>query len=217
MSSTDPQRPGDHPVDPDGTPQPGGQEPYGAAPGDRSSGAPLDPWAAPPESGGSAGPAVQDPWAAPPAEPSWHPAPVDPYGGGVPSAGSASQGGAPHGGADPYGGGDPYGAGAPSGGAPYGGMPYGAAPQGGAGPAPVHGAPGQIGTSRLLAGLMGIFLGGFGVHRFLLGYTAIGVVQILVTIMTCGAGHLWGLIEGIMILAKAEPFTRDAQGRPLTD
>ncbi|MCW1804799.1 MULTISPECIES: TM2 domain-containing protein [Brachybacterium] len=84
-------------------------------------------------------------------------------------------------------------------------------------PAPLHGAPGQIGTSRLLAGLMGIFLGGFGVHRFLLGYTAIGVVQIIVTILTCGAGHLWGLIEGIMILAKAEPFTRDAQGRPLTD
>jgi len=206
MSSTDPQRPGDHPVDPYGAPRPGGQGPYGAAPGEQSSGAPQDPWAAPPQSGGSAGPADQDPWAAPPAESSWHPAPADPYGGGVPSAGSAPQGGA-----------DPYGAGAPSAGAPYGGSPYGAAPQGGAGPAPVYGAPGQIGTSRLLAGLMGIFLGGFGVHRFLLGYTAIGVVQILVTIVTCGAGHLWGLIEGIMILAKAEPFTRDAQGRPLTD
>lgn len=188
MSSTDPQRPGDHPVDPYGAPQPGGRDPYGAGSGDLSSGGPQDPWAAPPQSGGSAAPADQDPWAAPPAEPSWHPAPADPYGGGVPSAG-----------------------------APNGGPPDGAAPQGGAVPAPLHGAPGQIGTSRLLAGLMGIFLGGFGVHRFLLGYTAIGVVQIVVTILTCGAGHLWGLIEGIMILAKAEPFTRDAQGRPLTD
>ena len=193
MSSTDAQRPGDHPVDPYGAPQPGGPDPHGTAPEEPPAGAAQDPWAAPPQPGGSAAPAGQDPWAAPPAESTGHPVPADPYGGGIPSAG------------------------APSAGAPYSGSPYGAAPPGGAVHPPVHGAPGQIGTSRLLAGLLGILLGGLGVHRFLLGYTAIGVVQIIVTILTCGAGHLWGLIEGIMILARAEPFTRDAQGRPLTD
>ena len=41
--------------------------------------------------------------------------------------------------------------------------------------------------------LLGIFLGGFGVHRFLLGYTTIGIVQILVTLITCGFGAWWGI------------------------
>lgn len=68
--------------------------------------------------------------------------------------------------------------------------------------------------SRLTAGLLGIFLGAFGVHRFYLGYTSIGVLQILVTIATCGIGGLWGFIEGILIL-NGSAITTDADGRPL--
>ena len=68
--------------------------------------------------------------------------------------------------------------------------------------------------SRLTAGLLGIFLGGFGVHRFYLGYTTIGVLQILVTIATCGLGSIWGLIEGILIISGST-ITTDAEGRPL--
>ena len=71
--------------------------------------------------------------------------------------------------------------------------------------------------SRLVAGLLGIFLGGFGVHRFYLGWTGIGIAQIVVTILTCGLGALWGLVEGIMIIAGAQSFQTDAQGRPLRD
>ncbi len=71
--------------------------------------------------------------------------------------------------------------------------------------------------SRLAAGLLGIFVGGFGVHRFYLGYTQIGIIQILVTVFTCGLGSLWGFVEGIMILARAEAFNTDAEGRPLRD
>jgi TM2 domain-containing membrane protein YozV len=67
--------------------------------------------------------------------------------------------------------------------------------------------------SRLVAGLLGIFLGGFGVHRFYLGYTGIGVVQILVTIVTFGLGSVWGLIEGILILFGST-ITTDSAGRP---
>ena len=70
--------------------------------------------------------------------------------------------------------------------------------------------------SKLAAGLLGIFLGGFGVHRFYLGYTTIGVVQIIVTFVTCGVGHFWGLIEGILIIAGTT-ITTDAQGRPLKE
>ena len=71
--------------------------------------------------------------------------------------------------------------------------------------------------SRLAAGLLGIFLGGFGVHRFYLGYTSIGVVQILVTIFTWGFGAIWGFVEGIMILAGAQTFRTDARGVPLRE
>jgi hypothetical protein len=70
--------------------------------------------------------------------------------------------------------------------------------------------------SKLVAGLLGILVGWAGVHRFYLGYTAIGIAQILVTFITCGAGALWGLIEGILILVGST-ITTDADGRPLKD
>lgn len=83
--------------------------------------------------------------------------------------------------------------------------------------------PGGELKSKLAAGLLGIFLGGLGIHRFYLGYNVIGVCQILVTVVggliTCGigwiAGGIWGLVEGILILAGA--INKDAQGRPLRD
>jgi TM2 domain-containing membrane protein YozV len=70
--------------------------------------------------------------------------------------------------------------------------------------------------SKLLAGLLGIFLGGFGVHRFYLGYIGIGIAQIIVTLCTCGAGAIWGLIEGIMVLVGSG-ITTDAEGRTLKE
>ena len=44
--------------------------------------------------------------------------------------------------------------------------------------------------SKMAAGLLGIFLGSWGVHRFYLGYTGIGIAQIAVTICTCGVGGI---------------------------
>ncbi len=67
--------------------------------------------------------------------------------------------------------------------------------------------------SQTAAGLLGIFLGGFGVHRFYLGFVGIGVAQIIVTVLTCGVGSIWGLIEGILILTGS--INQDAHGRPL--
>lgn len=69
--------------------------------------------------------------------------------------------------------------------------------------------------SRIAAGVLGIFLGGFGVHRFYLGYTTIGIIQLVVTLVTFGVGHLWGFVEGILILAGT--INQDAEGRPLRD
>ena len=44
----------------------------------------------------------------------------------------------------------------------------------------------------------------------------IGILQIVVTILTCGAGSLWGFIEGILILCGTT-ITKDADGIPLSD
>ncbi len=59
-------------------------------------------------------------------------------------------------------------------------------------------------NKKLLAGLLGIFLGGFGVHKFVLGYTQEGVIQIIITVLTCGVGQIIGFIEGIIYLTKSD-------------
>ena len=69
--------------------------------------------------------------------------------------------------------------------------------------------------SKMAAGLLGIFLGAWGIHNFYLGNTSRGVIQIVVTIVTCGIGGIWGLIEGIMILCGS--INTDANGVPLQD
>lgn len=69
--------------------------------------------------------------------------------------------------------------------------------------------------SKIVAGLLGIFLGSWGIHNFYLGNTTRGIVQIIVSIVTCGIGGLWGFIEGIMILAGS--INTDANGTPLSD
>ncbi|MDR1014188.1 MAG: TM2 domain-containing protein [Coriobacteriales bacterium] len=68
--------------------------------------------------------------------------------------------------------------------------------------------------SKVFTGLLGIFLGGLGVHRFYLGYKMIGIIQIAVSFVTLGYGALWGIIEGILILAGVAIKT-DAKGMPL--
>lgn len=76
---------------------------------------------------------------------------------------------------------------------------------------PVSGLP-YSDKSKLVAGLLGIFLGSLGVGRFYMGNIGMGVMQLLVTIITFGVGGLWGFIDGIVILA-GNP--RDSYGRPL--
>jgi hypothetical protein len=67
--------------------------------------------------------------------------------------------------------------------------------------------------SKMVAGLLGIFLGAWGVHSFYMGFTQKGILQIVVTVVTCGIGGIWGLVEGIMILTGS--MDRDADGLPL--
>lgn len=71
---------------------------------------------------------------------------------------------------------------------------------------------------KLVAGLCGILLGGFGVHKFILGYQQEGFILlgvylggIVLTMITCGIAFpillvpsIVGLIEGIMYLTKSD-------------
>ena len=73
--------------------------------------------------------------------------------------------------------------------------------------------------SKIAAGLLGIYLGVLGVHNFYLGYTGKGIAQLLMTVLSCGilsmVSAVWGLIEGIMLLAGS--ISCDANGIPLKD
>ena len=63
-------------------------------------------------------------------------------------------------------------------------------------------------SSKIPAGICGIILGTFGVHKFILGYTGTGILMLLVSVLSCGilapVMHLIGLIEGIIYLAKTD-------------
>ncbi|MBL8889421.1 MAG: TM2 domain-containing protein [Planctomycetaceae bacterium] len=62
---------------------------------------------------------------------------------------------------------------------------------------------------KIAAGICGILIGGFGVHRFILGDTTGGLIRIGISIVTCGIGGIIGFIEGILYLTKSdEDFVR---------
>jgi len=69
--------------------------------------------------------------------------------------------------------------------------------------------------SKLVAGLLQLFLGMFGAGRFYLGYTGMAIGQIAASWLTCGVGALWPVIDGIMILTGS--VKTDAKGIPLRD
>jgi TM2 domain-containing membrane protein YozV len=57
---------------------------------------------------------------------------------------------------------------------------------------------------KVVAGILGILLGGLGIHKFYLGYTKEGIIQLVVGVLTCGVAGIVGLIEGIIYLTKSD-------------
>lgn len=59
-------------------------------------------------------------------------------------------------------------------------------------------------NKKIIAGILALVFGYLGVHKFILGYTKEGVIQIILTFITCGAAGLIPFIEGIIYLTKSD-------------
>jgi TM2 domain-containing membrane protein YozV len=71
--------------------------------------------------------------------------------------------------------------------------------------------------SKVVAGLLQLLglLGLVGIGRIYLGYTGLGIAQLLVGLITCGIGAvIWGIIDAVLLLTDK---VRDPEGRPLRD
>jgi TM2 domain-containing membrane protein YozV len=83
--------------------------------------------------------------------------------------------------------------------------------------------------SKMVAGLLGIFLGWLGIHNFYLGNTKKAIIQVclggiglltswlFIGIFLILGAEIWGIVEGIFILTGKEGYDTDADGTPLAD
>lgn len=58
-------------------------------------------------------------------------------------------------------------------------------------------------NKKVVAGILAILIGALGIHKFYLGYTKEGIIQLLLGLM-CGIGGVIGIIEGILYLTKTD-------------
>jgi TM2 domain-containing membrane protein YozV len=72
---------------------------------------------------------------------------------------------------------------------------------------PVTGIP-YSDKSKIVAGLLQILIP-IGIGRFYIGDNKTGVLQLVVTLITCGIGALWPFVDGIIMLATD---SKDANG-----
>ncbi|MGW5210701.1 TM2 domain-containing protein [Streptomyces sp. NPDC004051] len=63
--------------------------------------------------------------------------------------------------------------------------------------------------SKIVAGILQLFLGGLGIGRFYVGSVGVGIAQLL----TCGGLGVWSLIDGIIFLVSND--RTDKEGRVL--
>ncbi|MGV0579075.1 TM2 domain-containing protein [Mycolicibacterium elephantis] len=71
--------------------------------------------------------------------------------------------------------------------------------------------------SKVVAGLLQLIglVGIVGIGRIYLGYTGLGIAQLVVGLVTCGIGAVvWGIVDAVLMLTDK---VRDPEGRPLRD
>lgn len=59
-------------------------------------------------------------------------------------------------------------------------------------------------NKKIIAGILAIVLGSIGIHKFILGYTKEGIIQIIASIVTCGVAGVIPFVEGIIYLTKSD-------------
>ena len=70
----------------------------------------------------------------------------------------------------------------------------------------------------MTAGVLAITLGWLGVHRFYLGFTGIGLLMLLlsvVTVVLAPVVAVWGIVEGVLILRGSRSYSHDVRGARL--
>ena len=56
------------------------------------------------------------------------------------------------------------------------------------------------GQDKMVMALICFFLGGFGIHNFMMGESKKGIFRLVLSIVGCGIGGIFGLIDFIKIL-----------------
>lgn len=69
--------------------------------------------------------------------------------------------------------------------------------------------PAEQDTMRIVCGVLAVLIGGFGLQYFLVGKTTGGIINILLTIVTCGTWSVVNLIQGIVILCMSDQAWRE--------
>jgi TM2 domain-containing membrane protein YozV len=68
--------------------------------------------------------------------------------------------------------------------------------------------PDDVSSTKLAAGLCGILVGMFGVHKFVLNMNTPGIIMLVVSVATCGIGGtvMWviGIVEGVKYLVQSD-------------
>ena len=59
-------------------------------------------------------------------------------------------------------------------------------------------------NKKVVSGILGILVGSLGIHKFYLGYTTEGIIQLVISIVTCGLGGIIPFVEGIIYLTKSD-------------
>ncbi len=59
-------------------------------------------------------------------------------------------------------------------------------------------------SRKVVCGILAILIGGLGLQYFLVGKTAGGIINIVLSLVTCGLWSVVNLIQGIMILCMSD-------------
>lgn len=59
-------------------------------------------------------------------------------------------------------------------------------------------------NKKIISGVLALLVGSLGIHKFVLGYTLEGILQIVISVVTCGLGGIIPFIEGIIYLTKSD-------------